>query len=257
MKRESGLVALLFAFTTVCVVPCHAASTWGDVQGRFVFDGEIPDPPSINRLGKTFSDDSLLVNAKNRGIANIAVYVVPMKRGAIPIHPSHAATANKPVDVRINEGRFIPHAFVVQTAQKLNLINEEEFSVNPVISTARNIGANVLLQSGARTSLTFSDIERQPARASGTVHPSLQGCVLVTDHPYATFTDSNGNFEIANMPSGEWMLQVWHERSGFIKSVVLGGQATVWNKGKVKVHVQPGTYNMKDIRISSKLFKTP
>ena len=36
--------------------------------------------------------------------------------------------------------------------------------------------------------------------------------IIVTETPYFALVDSEGNFEIANVPAGKWKLKVWHER---------------------------------------------
>ncbi len=39
---------------------------------------------------------------------------------------------------------------------------------------------------------------------------------VVVDHPYATVTDKDGNFEIKDLPAGEHEFKVWHEKPGYL-----------------------------------------
>lgn len=257
-----SLLTLVSSF--VIAVPCRAEQTWGHVRGRFVWDGEVPSPRSLNvtkdvaELGQTIPDDSLLVNPDNRGIANVAVYLLPVKRGeTIAVHPSYADSARKEVVLAIDGSRFAPHAAVIRTSQTLILKNKDNVGHVPNIATLRNAAVKTYLRPGDRASVTLSHAERLPIMASGCIHPWLRGYLLVTDHPYATFTDANGEFEIACLPTGQCNLRVWHERAGLIKSATIDGQSMTWDKGRWTVHVQPGTYDMGEIRVTSELFQRP
>lgn len=42
------------------------------------------------------------------------------------------------------------------------------------------------------------------------VHPDMQAWIVVLQNPYFATTDSNGNFEIKNVPKGAYELKVWY-----------------------------------------------
>lgn len=42
-------------------------------------------------------------------------------------------------------------------------------------------------------------------------HVWMSAYVFVTDHPYVTVTDSDGAFELTNVPAGAYELETWHE----------------------------------------------
>ncbi|RLD26730.1 MAG: hypothetical protein DRI75_11130 [Bacteroidetes bacterium] len=44
------------------------------------------------------------------------------------------------------------------------------------------------------------------------VHPEMQSYVLVLQNPYFTITDKEGNFNIENIPPGNYTLKVWNEK---------------------------------------------
>ena len=134
-----------------------------------------------------------------------------------------------------------------QQATLNTLKNNDDVAHNPNISTLRNPGFNRLLRPGDQIGVAFTRAEPFPVMATGNIHPWLRACLVVTDHPYATFTDANGEFEIMYLPTGQRILQMWHERAGYIESATLDGQSITWKKGRVTVHVQPGTYDMGDI----------
>jgi carboxypeptidase family protein len=53
----------------------------------------------------------------------------------------------------------------------------------------------------------------------------MSATILVLDHPYFAVPASDGNYELPNLPAGDYTVVGWHER--------VGERAT-------KVHVQAG-----------------
>jgi len=44
------------------------------------------------------------------------------------------------------------------------------------------------------------------------VHPEMQSYVIVLQNPYFAVTDKEGNFNIENIPPGNYTLKVWNEK---------------------------------------------
>src|SRR5262245_22199734 len=74
-----------------------AADVWGDLSLRLVYDGEPPKPVALKidrdkafcKEGELY-DESLVVSTKDKGIANILVWVTRAAgEPAIPIHPDY------------------------------------------------------------------------------------------------------------------------------------------------------------------------
>jgi hypothetical protein len=64
-------------------------------------------------------------------------------------------------------------------------------------------------------------------------------------------TDSEGNFEIKNLPAGKWTLRVWHEMPGFVTDVTVGGKSVKWAKGQVEVTIEDGKdFDFGEIKVS-------
>jgi hypothetical protein len=43
------------------------------------------------------------------------------------------------------------------------------------------------------------------------VHPEMSGYIIVSPTPYYAESDEAGNFKIANVPDGSYMVTAWHE----------------------------------------------
>ena len=84
--RLSILLTLAIAFLS----PASAAE-WGDLKMRFAYDGEPPVPKRYNAgLGGEVPDDSLLVDALDRGIQNVFVYLLTDRNESIAVHPEYS-----------------------------------------------------------------------------------------------------------------------------------------------------------------------
>ena len=117
---------------------------WGHVSGRFLWSGEIPsrEPLRVTKdqtyFDETIEDESLVVNADNRGLANVLVYLLPDGDG-LKIHPSYEDTANAEVELRFENGRFVPHMILLRTSQTLVQTNVDGVAHNAKIDFLRNV----------------------------------------------------------------------------------------------------------------------
>ena len=42
----------------------------------------------------------------------------------------------------------------------------------------------------------------------------MSAWLIVVDHPYYDVTSASGNFSLAEVPPGDYMLEAWHEKLG-------------------------------------------
>ena len=114
--------------------------SWGDLRGRFVYDGEPPREEAIiierdaDGLGDSIPDESLVVNARDRGLANVFVYLLPEKGVELPVHASYAESADDKVELLMEEGRFKPHALLLRTTQTMVNVNGDSIAYSPRMS---------------------------------------------------------------------------------------------------------------------------
>lgn len=99
---------------------------WGHLSGRFVLDGDVPATKKIpitkdaDELGfSEVDDESLVVNKKNKGIANIAIFLRPARGADLKVHPSYEKTAGSKTELKFHKGRFEPHMLLVRTSQTM------------------------------------------------------------------------------------------------------------------------------------------
>lgn len=117
---------------------------WGHLKGRFVFDGVpprakvLPITKDQAALGDSITDESLIVNQKNRGIANVLVFLLPDDSDTLRVHPSYAQTANAKVELAMKDGRFVPHVLLLRTSQILVQHNQDHVGHNARIDFFSN-----------------------------------------------------------------------------------------------------------------------
>ena len=146
MNRILFAAILITSFTAFVIDarPLHADQQWGDLVGRIVLKG---DPPAVNELpvtidensfSKPILDESLVVDAGNRGIANVLVYLREKQSSQSPAHPSYEKTAKAKVQLKMVDGRFEPHVMLLRTTQTMLHVTHHTVGYHPRIGFLRN-----------------------------------------------------------------------------------------------------------------------
>ncbi|MCU0960734.1 MAG: hypothetical protein MUF48_11570 [Pirellulaceae bacterium] len=245
---------------------------WGDLKGRFVYDGTPPAAAKLNiTTDKEFCElhnlksESLVVHPENKGVQNVIVYLYQNKSGVqrtpydeqeVPIHESYLPLEQQVVQLDNSKCRFEPHVALVWTRQAVLLANSDPIGHNVKIDCSRENGpSNDTLPSGGSLERRFTHAERFPVPVSCSIHPWMKGWVVIRDTPYLAVTDANGAFELKNLPAGKWQFMFWHETAGYVSKVKVQGKAEEWKRGIATFTIQPGKQDLGDILLSPELFK--
>lgn len=236
--------------TTATQVGPATASGWGNLTGQFVYDGTPPEPrllatPKVHPKHPV-RDESLLVDPKTNGIANVVVYLTASNT---PVHPDYASVAEQPVVVSNSDYRFRPHLSLVLKNQQLVFSNGDPDSHNCYYTPLGGKAVNPLVPPKSQFDYGVGDrVQYIPQTITCSIHPWMRGYILVRPNPYMAVTDEQGRFEIKNLPAGEHEFRVWHERKGYLPA-----QAG-WSRGLFKANIQPGeTTDLGEIRVPAKL----
>lgn len=194
-------------------LPCPEIET-GDFSGTITFDGIPPAPGVLVAAAPpvpAILDESLLVDPKKGGIANVLVYAEKLPAGiCVPPAPK------VPVTVSITGGVFVPHAVFVQTGQTVSITNNDPTLGNVHTFPLRNDGLNATIASKAVLITTYAKPEKVPIPVKSDLQVWMMSYQLVLDHPWGAITDKNGAFTITGLPPGKYSFKVWHERVGYI-----------------------------------------
>src|SRR5262245_5590488 len=95
MRTMTLILAMAATSTTACF-----AQQWSSIKGQVVWPGEkMPVIPPVANKGcpapGAVADNALIVNPKNKGVANVAVWLMAENGGAILIHPNLQAIPDK------------------------------------------------------------------------------------------------------------------------------------------------------------------
>ncbi len=253
MMRFRTLATWTGMWASLCMAA--AAAEWGDLTGRFVYDGTPPAPEKlvINKDQEVFLnlglvDESLAVHPQNRGIANVVVYV---RTRGVAVHPDIVAKLPKTVSVDNKGGRFVPRITTLWLEhQELEVLNSDPVAHNANCQPLGDEGFNPLLPIKGKYIHAFNRAQLIPQPISCNIHAWMKGFVLPRDNPYATVTDADGRFKLEKLPAGvELEFQVWHERAGYLVA------KPQWERGRFTMTLRPGANDLGDIVVSPNLFK--
>lgn len=222
------LTSLMF---TGLMLPQNAfADGWGHLTGRLVFDGDLPKPVIKIKQGdasvkdpkccaaKDLIDDTLVVNAKNKGIAHAFVYLKKVSKAQV--HPDLVKSKKPTVEFDQKGCQFKPHAMVVRMDQQVVVLSDDPIPHNTHTFPILNEGINFIISGNDRVGVKipkFNIKEPLPFEVKCDIHGWMSARWLVVDHPYATVTDADGKFKLENLPEGDLQVTIWHERVGYIK----------------------------------------
>jgi plastocyanin len=246
--RRFVLTALLLGAMSVS----GQAADWGDLTGRFVFDGQAPEPAKINVNkdvevfgNKNLVDESLLVGPDG-GIANVVIYV---RTPNVQINPDLEKNIQEKVVYDNKDGRFDPHVLTVWLGkQTVVLHNSDPVGHNANLQPLGDTGVNPLLPANSKVEHTFNRQQSIPVPVGCNIHPWMKGYILPRNNPYATVSEKDGSFKLEKLPAGELEFQVWHEKSGYVDT-------TKMPKGKFKHTIKAGENKLGDIKIPASVFK--
>lgn len=260
--RTLPMVNVLLATFLLAGASTRAAE-WGELKGRFIYDGPPPERKPLTITAdhefcgkKPILEEHLVVHPVHKGVANVIVWLhLGRSDKQPPIHESYKATDNAEIFLDASGCRFEPHVCVLRTSQTLILRNLNPIGDNAKIDTLSNPPINVTLPIGAQVRQKYAAEERLPVRVSCGVHPWESGWLLIKGHPYMAVSKESGEFEIPNLPVGEWTFQFWHEQAGYLSEVMLGRNSVQWIRGRVDLEIGSNGKHLGDILLSPDLFK--
>lgn len=235
-----------------------ATGQWGNLRGRFVYEGKPPKPTKIvpDKDVEVCSKHPLFVEsllvADDGGIANVLVFVRTEK---INVHPDYEKSAKEPVIMNNHNCRFEPHLALLRTGQPLLVKNSDPVGHNTKVSFFKNASFNDLIPSGSQIEKTFSAAERSPAPVACNIHPWMSGHLLVRGNPYMAATAKDGTFTIENLPTGEYEFEFWQEKAKRLGGIELGSQGKTNKRGRAKLAIAPGDNDLGDIQLAKSLFE--
>jgi hypothetical protein len=236
--------ALVGAFTVLSALalaaPAPAGEGWGDVTGRVVIEGPVPEREKLKvdkdqaaclAKGPLLSE-AYIVNPRNKGVQNVFVWLIDAKdpRKTPPVHPSLQNRKLPAVEIDQPCCQFVPHVVALQQGQDLVIKNGAGIAHNVhVFGGVKGPEFNVILPPGGAKRVEAADLVARPTPilVKCDIHPWMNGFVRVFAHPYFAVTDADGKFTIKNAPAGDWRVVIWQESKGWVKGDKNGSPVTI------------------------------
>lgn len=234
-----------------------AAAEWGALVGRFVVDGEPPQPADPQVTADEFCinckpKQQSVVVGESGGLANAVVWIRAPRGESLPLPPDDSEVLAEPVELANKNCVFTPHITLLRVGQTLRITNQDPTGHNTKFDLIRNASFNQLIPSEGKVSKQFSEAESKPLPVACNIHPFMRGYVLVREDPYMAVADAEGRFEIAQVPAGLHTLQFWHE-TGYLKNLTLPAGGTD-RRGRAEIEVTAGeTLDLGDIAVPAEL----
>ena len=188
----------------------------GMIRGVVKLQGEIRELPApeivkFKELCKGVPNESVVV-----GLEGDVRYAVLTLEGVTKGKKAEREAVN---ELDNQECRFVPHVQAASVGQWLVVRNSD-----PILHTA-----HAHFKSGQpdfNLGLYPGKVSRKPLVSPGIVpivcdvHPWMRATIVVTEHPYHAVTDILGEYEIRDIPPGNYRLKVWHESLGIQEKAV-------------------------------------
>ena len=204
-------------------------ATAGVLRGKVFFDGQVPAPQmqsvkgnpecaALHQGGQIASEELV---SSNGLLQNVFVYV---KQG---LEDRSFTAPSTPVTISNKTCAYVPHVSGAMVGQPVEFLNQDSTLHNihsyPKNAKPFNLGLPIV---GMKQVKKFDAPEVMvPLKCD--VHPWMLGYIGVLAHPYFDVTGEDGSFELKDLPAGDYVIEVWHEKLGAqTQNVTLGPQET-------------------------------
>src|SRR5208337_1788223 len=183
----------------------------GSIKGTVKWSGPLPhlvaseinkDQQVCDPLGQKHRDLERLLVAPNGGVANTVVFLRNITRGKAMDLPAPRRFLNQ------KNCRYEPHILLVPLQATLTVRDSD-----PLLHTVQMTGSadyNLpFVLAGQEATRPMTREGKVSLRCN--VHVWMNGEMMVARHPYYAVTDEYGNFELTQVPAGDYEIVAWHE----------------------------------------------
>jgi plastocyanin len=185
----------------------------------------------------TVTGKVVLVGVHSPVDAQTVVWLSPLGAAAdtTPVAPMHATLAQK-------DKMFEPHLLVITRGSIVDFPNRDPWFHN-VFSLFNGKRFDLGLYEAGTTRTVHFDREGVSFIFCN-IHPEMSAVVVVLGSPYFGVTNKQGDFDVANVPPGRYMMHVWNEGAmpatlqGLAREVQIGESSRT--VGAIRIPVTQG-----------------
>jgi plastocyanin len=191
-------------------------ATAGVIAGKVLFTGKATPSKKVdmsedlqcNALHKTPVIDRPVATNKNGTLSNVFVYI---KAG---FDGKKFAATSTPAKIDQKGCWFEPRVLGIQTGQELEVTNSDPVTHNIHPRAHVNREWNQSQAEGSAPLERKFNVPEIMIRVKCNIHSWMHAFIGVVDNPYFEVTGSDGNFELKNVPPGEYTIAAWQEELG-------------------------------------------
>ncbi len=224
------LLFLCVAITFTGVVPSskyrvEQVQNGAKLKGSVIFTSTVPAPKImlISKDNNTCGTGNRLIQwvdvGNQSGLRNVAVYITNIDHGK--------AWNKKPASYTLNQEscRFVPDFFAIPKGKELRILNSDPMMHNihmyEIIGRARktlfNKGQH---ERGIEFKKLINTRRGNTIKVECDAHNFMHAWIFVPVNPYYDLVDSDGRFEMDNIPPGNYIVKAWHPTLGERESTV-------------------------------------
>ena len=219
MRRKLVLSALAVVATAslagrAAAYEATLVTDGGTLSGTVTIEGTAPPPAKIEvtkdpevcgKESKEKVNPSLLVG-QGGGIANVVVTVKAAKGKKLEVPAEHPV-----FDQRTCE--FHPHVLVFPAGSTIDVKNSDGILHNIHTTSTVNPSQNQA-QPKFKPMIQIKIEKPETIAIKCDVHGWMSGYWVATDTPYVAVTDASGSFKIADLPPGDYDVELLQEKLG-------------------------------------------
>jgi plastocyanin len=138
-------------------------------------------------------------------LANVVVFIEP-----VAPNPRSQVKGSAKATVALDKRQFSPRVSVVPTGSTIEFPNRDPFSHN-VFSKANGGFDTGVFGRNKTKDQKFDEPGVYPLYCN--VHPRMTAFVISLNTPWYTQAGSDGRFELAGVPAGDYRMTIWHDRA--------------------------------------------
>ena len=189
-----------------------AVADGGSVSGTVKYTGAAPAAEKIEvtkdveACGKEKVKPGLKVGAGG-GLADAVVVVKATKGKALTV-PAEPVTFDQ------KGCEYAPHVLAFPAGSTIQVLNPDGVLHNVHVTGKVNPEANRAMPKFQKKIDWKVEKPEWPIDVKCDAHPWMHAYWLSMEHPYYAVTDDGGAFKIADLPAGDYEVEVWHEKLG-------------------------------------------
>jgi hypothetical protein len=207
-----AVVATAFLAGSAAAYEAVAVTDGGTLSGTVTYEGTPPPPTKIEVTkdpevcGKDKMSPVLTIGQGN-GIADVVVVVQATKGKKLDVPAQNPVFDQKTCE-------FHPHVLAFPAGSTIDVMNDDGILHNIHTASTTNPPTNQAQPKFKPKIQIKVEKPEWPIAVKCDVHGWMSGYWISEEHPYFAVTDASGAFKIADLPPGDYQVEVWQEKLG-------------------------------------------